>query len=220
MNTHINLLSLTTGLGKFHYIHYYIIQFEQVRKEVQAVSKELDYPESNLSTLRPLCPTRWLCRLKPVQATVDNYHPLLKAFSTLACSDKLSGAEAKSKAQRIFKNLAKAETFLGLCLMVKPLALLEQFSITLQAEKMDFDSVEESVKKIEDLLQKYRDSEFQKHFEAAVKLPFLKSLFLLSKTIDCSIISLSTESLSRSRNVLVQMVLILISLHTMLWQAF
>lgn len=65
----------------------------------------------------------------------------------------------------------KAETFLGLSLIVKPLALLEQLSVTLQAEKMDFDSVEESVKKVGELLKKYRESEFQKSIDIAVKLP-------------------------------------------------
>ena len=137
---------------------------------MQAVCKELDYPDSNLNCIRPLCPTRWLCRLKPVQSTVDNYPLLLHAFSKLAVSKELS-AEAKSKAQRIFKNLADAETFLGLSLVLKPLALLEQFSITLQSEKVDFDSVEQSVKKVDELIKKYRDSDFNEHFESAKSLP-------------------------------------------------
>ena len=127
-------------------------------------------PDSNLNSIRPLCPTRWLCRLKPVQSTVDNYPLLLQAFSKLAVSVELS-AEAKSKAQRIFKNLADAETFLGLSLVLKPFALLEQFSLTLQGEKVEFDSAEEAVQKVDELIKKYRDSDFDEHFESAKSLP-------------------------------------------------
>ena len=67
--------------------------------------------------------------------------------------------------------MVKAETYLGLLLLQKPLALLEQFSITLQSEDVDFDSVEQSVKTVQKLVLEYRDSEFEKHFAAATALP-------------------------------------------------
>ena len=144
---------------------------DTVRKEIKAVCAELDYPDSNLNSLRPMCPTRWLCRLKPIQSTVENYHLLIKAFSGIVSSKKLSTVKSRDKAKEILDNLVKADTYLGLLLLQKPLALLEQFSITLQSENVDFDSVEHSVKTVQKLVLEYRDSEFEKHFAAATALP-------------------------------------------------
>ena len=89
-----------------------IVEF-QVRKIFKGKAEDLDYRDSALNSIRPLCPTRWLCRSGPVTATVDNYMQLLRALSEVCSSRVLNSAEARAKDDGIFKSLAKAETFLG-----------------------------------------------------------------------------------------------------------
>ena len=70
-----------------------------------------------------------------------------------------------SKAQGILSSLRKPQTFLGLCAIIKPLALLEQLSLTLQGEEVDIDSTEQAIRTVEETITKYRDSEFEASFQ-------------------------------------------------------
>ena len=71
----------------------------------------------------------------------------------------------QSKAQGILSSLPKPQTFLGLCAILKPLALLEQLSLTLQEEEVDIDSTEQAIRTVEETITKYRDSEFEASFQ-------------------------------------------------------
>ena len=71
----------------------------------------------------------------------------------------------QSKAQGILSSLRKPQTFLGLCAIIKPLALLEQLSLTLKGEEVDIDSTEQAIRTVEETITKYRDSEFEASFQ-------------------------------------------------------
>jgi len=64
----------------------------------------------------------------------------------------------------------KAETYLELRLVLKPLALLEQFAITLQGENLDIDSTEDVLYTLKNTLNEYRESEFEDSFQDAFDL--------------------------------------------------
>ena len=104
---------------------------------------------------------RWLCRFKPIKATVDNYKALISGMEKIVENKLLSTTTGQSKAQGILSSLRKPQTFLGLCAIIKPLALLEQLSLTLQGEEVDIDSTEQAIRTVEETITKYRDSEFE-----------------------------------------------------------
>ena len=100
----------------------------KVRQQLQSECEQLAYPDSGMSVkfLRPLCPTRWLCRFKPIKATVDNYKALISGMEKIVENKLLSTTTGQSKAQGILSSLRKPQTLLGLCAIIKPLALHDQ----------------------------------------------------------------------------------------------
>ena len=139
----------------------------KVRQQLQSECEQLAYPDSGMSVkcLRPLCPTKWLCRFKPIKATVDNYKALISGMEKIVENKLLSTTTGQSKAQGILSSLRKPQTFLGLCAIIKPLALLEQLSLTLQGEEVDIDSTEQAIRTVEETITKYRVSEFEASFQ-------------------------------------------------------
>ena len=111
----------------------------KVRQCLKQECTDLKYCESldaaEVTALRPLCPTRWLCRFGPIKATVDNYPALISGMRKIVKNKVLSTAPAQAKAEGILSSLLKGDTYLGLCAIIKPLALMEQLSLTLQAKK-------------------------------------------------------------------------------------
>ena len=95
---------------------------------------------------------------------------LLRALSEVCSSRVLNSAEARAKADGIFKSLAKAETFLGLKLLSRPLVLLEQLNITLQSEKLDIEAADRAIDETIRVLGVYREDEFNAAYNAALAL--------------------------------------------------
>ena len=95
---------------------------------------------------------------------------LLRALSEV-CSSRVSNfAGARAKADGIFKSLAEAEVFLGLKILSRPLALLEQLNITLQSEKLDIEAAHRAIDETIQVLGVYREDEFNDAFNAALAI--------------------------------------------------
>ena len=174
----------------------------KVREVLKAECNDLVYPDSSLSVkaLRPLCPTRWLCRFKPIEATVSNYMALVAGMTKIVEGKMLSTAIARARAEGILKNLQKPATYLGLCATLKPLSLLEQLSLTLQAEEMDLDSSDQAIKTVEEQISKYRDGDFATSFQQTIDLvsknPSMRALTLPRQRL------LDTEDIEKHYRVL------------------
>ena len=102
----------------------------KIRQYLKQECSDLQFSESSdaaaVTALRPLCPTRWLCRFGPIKATVDNYPALVSGMRKIVQDKVPSTATGQAKAEGILRILLKVETYLGLCAIIKPLALMEQ----------------------------------------------------------------------------------------------
>lgn len=84
------------------------------------------------TALRPLCPTRWLCRYRPIKAVIDHYPALLSGLQKILDDKLYSSPTNKARVEVSRNNLRNPATYLGLTSIIKPFALIEQLSITLQ----------------------------------------------------------------------------------------
>lgn len=82
------------------------------------------------STIRPLCPTRWLCRLAAILSVKDNYKAVLESLREMASS---GSTESAAKANGLLDRFEKGETYLSLEMVTKPIAALEQLNRSCQA---------------------------------------------------------------------------------------
>ena len=81
------------------------------------------------ASIRPLCPTRWLCRQSAVDSVVNNYGVVLESLEEMA---KCVG-DTGTKANGLLDQFEKGEVLLALQMVNKPLALLESLNNDLQA---------------------------------------------------------------------------------------
>ena len=81
-------------------------------------------------TIRPLCPTRWLCRAKAIKAVFDNYKNVLESLDEIK---KSGNSDTADKAHNLALCFGKGETYLRLLMAIKPLTVLEQLNRSFQA---------------------------------------------------------------------------------------
>ncbi|XP_072016938.1 zinc finger MYM-type protein 1-like [Amphiura filiformis] len=93
------------------------------------IASELQ-PGTSTASIRPLCPTRWLCRQSAVESVVNNYKVVLDSLETMAQS---STSDTATKANGLLDRFQKGEVLLALRMVNKPLALLETLNAGLQA---------------------------------------------------------------------------------------
>ena len=146
----------------------------KVRQCLKQECTDLKYSESlgaaAVTALRPFCSTRWLCRFGPIKAKVDNYPALISGMRKIVKNKVLSTAPAQAKAEGILWSLLKGDTYLGLCAIIKPLALMEQLSLTLQAKEADLDSTEDSLNIVERAIKQFRDAHFQDSYNLTTEI--------------------------------------------------
>ena len=100
--------------------------FERIQKE-----------SSQSSTLKPLCDTRWNCRVAAVRAALKNFSSIVETLEAIAESDKVSGPEAHS----LVKCTADFLFLFPLKLMRIVLEHVNQLSQHLQTKDANFSSV-------------------------------------------------------------------------------
>ena len=97
---------------------------------LQSIIQCTDNPEQ-LSSIRPLCPTRWTCRTVSIKSVLDNYSSLMTLLDTISCS---FNDEHSRKASGMLALMEKFDTYFGLCVAVKVFGAAEELSRGLQAK--------------------------------------------------------------------------------------
>ena len=127
------------------------------------VSNETESPHP--SAIKPLCPTRWLCRLSAIQSALDNYSTILLSLKEMA---DVGATESATKANGLLDLFQKGETLLGLMVASRPVALLEQLKCALQAKPANVSGMLEAVKISSESIWAWRsDGVFHEIFIAA-----------------------------------------------------
>ena len=95
-----------------------LAQFEHIQSNLS----------SNLPSLKPLCPTRWIVRTSAILSVIKNYKVLQEEFDALSHGTD----EAASKASGLLINMEQFHTFFGLKLSYIIFVTTEQLATTLQ----------------------------------------------------------------------------------------
>lgn len=94
-------------------------------------STDQEHPPANRKTIRPLCPTRWLCRLPAITSVLDNYEAVVESLEEVATS---STSDSATKANGLLDRFQKGATFLALKMAASPIEVLEQLNSACQAQ--------------------------------------------------------------------------------------
>ena len=117
-----------------------------------------------LLAIKPLCATRWLCRVPAIQSALDNYPAILQSLSEM----KNGVTETATKANGLLERFQKGNVLLGLMTAAKPVALLEQLNSALQAKSANVSGMLEAVKISSEHIKTQRSDEaFHQIFTAA-----------------------------------------------------
>ncbi|XP_014671819.1 PREDICTED: uncharacterized protein LOC106812448 [Priapulus caudatus] len=132
-------------------------KFKAIFKEIAHEGLSDDQPVKP-STIRPLCPTRWLCRLPAILSVKDNYLAVLDSLRDMASS---GSSESAVKANGLLDRFEKGETYLSLEMVTKPIAAIEQLNRSCQARSAAVSGMLEAVKVTTKQVNSWRtDEEF------------------------------------------------------------
>ena len=95
----------------------------------QAIASEEGDDPVAARSIRPLCPTRWLCRLAAIECALASYGTILDSLHEMSQQT----GDTAVKARGLHDVFRKGTTLLELYMAQKPLALLEQLNSSLQA---------------------------------------------------------------------------------------
>src|SRR5690606_26874385 len=113
--------------------------------------------------LKPLCPTRFLCRVGPIEVILASIDPLLKALEFF----ELEGSvEQSAKARGFYEQFSKGNTYLVLTIAYNVFSVLENLNVSLQGSKCTLSGMIEAVPCSSATLQHMRsDDEFKNMFD-------------------------------------------------------
>jgi len=89
----------------------------------------IDSGAGHVKQIRPLCPTRWLVRVKAIGTVLSEYEPVLQCLEELA----VPGSALASKASGLQHQLCKASTLLSLEMALRVFTPLETLNKALQS---------------------------------------------------------------------------------------
>ncbi len=116
------------------------------------------------TAIKPLCATRWLCRLAAIQSALDQYPAILQSLEEMARDE----TDTATKANGLFDRFQKGKVFLGLKMAAKPVAILEQLNSALQSKSANMSGMVEAVKTSSTHISAQRTDEvFHELFSAA-----------------------------------------------------
>jgi hypothetical protein len=132
------------------------IRGSPLRMRVFEAMKE-DMPcQSNTTSLRPLCPTRWVVRVKSIKSVLDNYEPLLQALQQVGLTSDETGA----KASGFVKQLQSFDRFFALHVSLAVLEPAESCNCKLQSIKTSVADAKFAATKAADLIKSMRRDEY------------------------------------------------------------
>ncbi|XP_072169903.1 zinc finger MYM-type protein 1-like [Diadema setosum] len=136
----------------------------QAKALFKSVASEESTHPATVASVRPLCPTRWLCRLPAIASVLDNYEIILCSLQELSTSGT---GETSVKANGLFDRFEKGHTLLGLQMAMKPIAILEQLNSTLQARSANVSGMLEAARiATKEIRSSRSDEEFLGLYEA------------------------------------------------------
>jgi len=84
----------------------------------------------NFATIKPLCPTRWLCRGPALQRVLEQYEAVLERLEEMSIQ---TVSETTTKARGLLQRFQDGLLFLGLKVAMKVITALEELNKSLQA---------------------------------------------------------------------------------------
>ena len=89
--------------------------------------------EGSFTTLKPLCPTRWLCRSPALQSVIDQYEAVIESLSDTSQS---SNGDIAAKANGLLDKFQQGQTLLLLNTALIILSILEHLNRSLQSKSI------------------------------------------------------------------------------------
>ena len=132
-------------------VHSRSMKFRQMYEGVKLES----FTDQHIHTIKPLCPTRWLCRVSPVSHVLQNYAAVLSTLEAMADTN----GETAAKCGCLLAQFRKGVTVLGLKIAVSVFSLLEQLNKSLQAKEATISGMIESVQMVTAELKRMRNEE-------------------------------------------------------------
>jgi hypothetical protein len=128
------------------------IKFRNAFKQAVTEGEGLkSFTDNHVHTVKPLCPTRWLCRVSPVSFILQHYDSVLTSLETMT---SLSNGETAAKSSGLLEQFRKGVTILGLKVAVAIFTLLELLNRSLQSEMA---TVSGMLKAVENVIAELND---------------------------------------------------------------
>lgn len=110
--------------------------------------------------IKPLCPTRWLCRTPAIRSLITQYESVLASLTEM--SQSMSG-ESATKANGLLERFEQGSTYLGLLVALNVFSVLDQFNAAMQARSATIGGMLEAVSVVKSILVSMRtEEEFKK----------------------------------------------------------
>lgn len=111
--------------------------------------------DTNLTTLKPLRPTRWTVRNTAIRAVLGQYERVLSSLEEMATT----ASKTASTASGLFEHFSKGKTVLGLTLASAVLGELECLNISLQKKTQTVSGMQAAVECVRSSLRGKRNDE-------------------------------------------------------------
>jgi len=147
-------------------LHARSIKYRAVFREIATSG------EGKFTTLKPMCPTRWLCRARALESALDQYESVLESLSDMSQG---GNGDVATKANGLLYQFQKCHTMLLLNMALKVFSLLEQLNRCLQAKTATISGMVDAVRVVKSQLESMRttqafDTLFNASLEAAKRL--------------------------------------------------
>ena len=108
-------------------------------------------------TIKPLCPTRWLCRGATLQRVLDQYEAVLDGLESISQTQNTS--ETSIKARGLLVQFQEGKTLLGIKIASDIIVILEELNRSLQATNATVSGMLRAVNTVEAQLSQFRSEE-------------------------------------------------------------
>ena len=130
-----------------------------------AVFKSMQSGQSNPTSIKPLCPTRWCCHVRSLESIHNNYEAIADTIDWLMEHGNKQ-TEAFKKAPGLLALMTKFSTWFGLNMCLCIFSPIEQLAKQLQAKDITAQAVSNAVGALKRYLQSLRsESHFDKLYE-------------------------------------------------------
>jgi len=108
-------------------------------------------------SIKPLCPTRWLCRGAALLRVLDQYEAVLDGLESMSESQNTS--ETSITARGLLVQFQEGKTLLGIKIASDIIAILEELNRSLQATNATVSGMLQAVETVEAQLSQFRSEE-------------------------------------------------------------